>query len=88
MYGCVCACEFRSNERVYCVASRCVARWTAAPASSDLTCVLRCIALRRQVYGCVCEFPYSGFDCSLRSCQTGDDPITSGQFNEAGRAFA
>ena len=60
---------------------------TAASASS-IERGLRCIALRRQVYGCVCEFPYSGFDCSLRSCQTGDDPMTSGQFNEAGRAFA
>jgi hypothetical protein len=33
-------------------------------------------------YGCVCDEFYSGYDCSLRDCPTGDDPMTSGQANE------
>eukprot|EP00614_Pseudopedinella_elastica_P009543 CAMPEP_0172605252 /NCGR_PEP_ID=MMETSP1068-20121228/25483_1 /TAXON_ID=35684 /ORGANISM="Pseudopedinella elastica, Strain CCMP716" /LENGTH=590 /DNA_ID=CAMNT_0013407595 /DNA_START=507 /DNA_END=2279 /DNA_ORIENTATION=+ len=32
--------------------------------------------------GCVCEHPFFGYDCSLRLCPTGDDPLTEGQVNE------
>ncbi len=32
--------------------------------------------------GCQCDFRHSGFDCSLRECPTGDDPLTTGQVNE------
>ena len=31
------------------------------------------------VHGCVCDFPWTGFDCSTRECPRGDDPLTSGQ---------
>lgn len=33
-------------------------------------------------FGCVCDEFYAGYDCSLRDCPVGDDPMTSGQANE------
>jgi hypothetical protein len=33
-------------------------------------------------FGCVCDEYYTGYDCSLRECPVGDDPMTSGQANE------
>lgn len=35
-----------------------------------------------KLYGCVCDFGYYGYDCSLRDCPRGDDPLTKGQVNE------
>lgn len=35
-----------------------------------------------KMYGCVCDEGYRGYDCSLRDCPVGDDPLTTGQFNE------
>lgn len=37
---------------------------------------------RDQLYGCHCDDGYEGFDCSLRECPVGDDPMTTGQANE------
>jgi len=34
------------------------------------------------VYGCHCDEGYEGYDCSLRSCPKGDDPMTYGQEDE------
>lgn len=34
------------------------------------------------IYGCVCDYGYEGHDCSLRSCPTGDDVMTTEQVNE------
>jgi hypothetical protein len=34
------------------------------------------------IYGCECDEGFAGFDCSLRLCPTGDDPLTTGQVNE------
>ena len=31
------------------------------------------------LYGCHCDDGFYGYDCSLRSCSTGDDPMTSGK---------
>jgi len=31
------------------------------------------------VHGCVCDFPWTGYDCSHRECPRGDDPLTTGQ---------
>ena len=35
-----------------------------------------------KMYGCECDEGYTGYDCSLRYCPTGDDPLTDGQVNE------
>eukprot|EP01031_Cornospumella_fuschlensis_P038456 gene38456-46739_t len=35
-----------------------------------------------RVYGCECDEGYEGYDCSLNSCPTGDDPLTKGQYDE------
>ncbi|ETP40243.1 hypothetical protein F442_12372 [Phytophthora nicotianae P10297] len=34
------------------------------------------------IYGCKCSKGYHGYDCSLKSCPRGDDPMTTGQKNE------
>lgn len=34
------------------------------------------------MFGCVCTSGYTGPDCSLRLCPTGDDPLTTGQSDE------
>ena len=34
------------------------------------------------VFGCVCDLGFFGYDCSLRTCPTGDDPLTFGQADE------
>lgn len=31
------------------------------------------------VHGCVCDHPWTGYDCSQRECPRGDDPLTTGQ---------
>ncbi len=36
----------------------------------------------KMIYGCVCDEPYAGIDCSVRQCPFGDDPLTLGQYNE------
>ena len=35
-----------------------------------------------KMFGCVCDYPFMGHDCSQRECPTGDDPLTDGQVNE------
>lgn len=35
-----------------------------------------------KVQGCLCDDGFAGYDCSLRTCPTGDDPMTSGQLDE------
>jgi hypothetical protein len=34
------------------------------------------------VYGCYCDQGYTGYDCSIRSCDKGDDPRTTSQVYE------
>jgi hypothetical protein len=34
------------------------------------------------IYGCSCDSGYSGWRCQERTCPTGDDPLTVGQFDE------
>jgi len=36
----------------------------------------------RSNHGCICHAGWQGYDCSLRSCPRGDDPTTTGQFDE------
>ena len=36
-----------------------------------------------KIYGCVCDSPYTAtFNCGLRECPSGDDPLTINQINE------
>ncbi|GBG30584.1 Multiple epidermal growth factor-like domains protein 10 [Hondaea fermentalgiana] len=35
-----------------------------------------------KVYGCMCDQGFTGYDCSLRECPRGDDPMTTGQLDE------
>ena len=35
-----------------------------------------------KIFGCECDEGYMGYDCSLRYCPTGDDPLTTGQVDE------
>jgi len=35
-----------------------------------------------KVWGCECDSDYTGYDCSLRVCPVGDDPMTESQVNE------
>ena len=32
--------------------------------------------------GCLCDEGYTGYDCSLRTCPSGDDPLTESQHND------
>ena len=41
-----------------------------------------------QIYGCICEMGWTGYDCSLRDCNRGDDPYTRGQMHEHDRVIA
>ena len=35
-----------------------------------------------KIFGCKCDPLYTGYDCSIGDCVTGDDPLTTGQVNE------
>jgi len=35
-----------------------------------------------KIWGCECDRDFTGYDCSLRVCPAGDDPLTTGQLNE------
>lgn len=35
-----------------------------------------------KIWGCRCDYPATGYDCSQTLCPTGDDPLTTGQVNE------
>lgn len=33
-------------------------------------------------FGCLCDEGYNGYDCSVRTCAKGDDPLTGSQLND------
>mmetsp|Transcript_7391 Transcript_7391/g.15201 ORF Transcript_7391/g.15201 Transcript_7391/m.15201 type:complete len:603 (+) Transcript_7391:425-2233(+) len=33
-------------------------------------------------FGCLCDEGYAGYDCSIRTCPRGDDPLTGAQVND------
>lgn len=35
-----------------------------------------------QFFGCLCDPGYAGYDCSVRTCARGDDPLSTGQVND------
>jgi len=34
-----------------------------------------------KIWGCICDSPYTGYDCSERKCPLGDDPMTENQLD-------
>jgi hypothetical protein len=36
----------------------------------------------KMIQGCYCDEGFEGFDCSMRTCIKGDDPLTTGQLDE------
>jgi len=34
------------------------------------------------IRGCLCDPKFSGYDCSIKNCPTGDDPLTKNQVNQ------
>ena len=38
-----------------------------------------------KIYSCDCDTDYFGYDCSLRSCPRGDDPLTANQALKSNR---
>ena len=67
---------------------------TSADICTDVGCTVRdysaCSAVHvyetpweaDKFFGCLCDEGYSGYDCSLRTCQRGDDPLTTSQNND------
>jgi len=35
-----------------------------------------------QFFGCLCDAGYAGYDCSVRTCVRGDDPLSTSQVND------
>jgi len=35
-----------------------------------------------KIYGCICDEGYEGYDCSLRTCPRGDDPLTTTEIDQ------
>ena len=38
-----------------------------------------------RMFGCLCDDKWTGYDCSLRTCPYGDDPLSNHQFDEVQR---
>ncbi|RLN37966.1 hypothetical protein BBJ28_00024323 [Nothophytophthora sp. Chile5] len=90
----LCACEagFEGTacERLSCPSScsgsgRCVSMRDAATLQDDRNFFVSTTYTlwdADKSVGCQCDPGFTGFDCSLRECPTGDDPLTTGQANE------
>ena len=78
-------CPKGSNGHVCSGNGRCISMDTAA-AVQDLGSLFQQTSYSewdgKMIYGCVCDEHYAGFDCSIRQCPFGDDPLTIGQYNE------
>ena len=40
-----------------------------------------------KIHGCICDLGYTGYDCSLRVCPSGDDPLTTSQTDQEVQLF-
>ena len=38
-----------------------------------------------KIYGCMCDYGFTGHNCALRECPKGDEPATTGQLDEIQR---
>ncbi|ETV93621.1 hypothetical protein, variant [Aphanomyces invadans] len=74
------ACEVMSCPT--CVYGRCVTMREAAATPDDynfFTSTTYNLWDADKVRGCQCDYGFEGYDCSLRKCPVGDDPLTTGQ---------
>ncbi|ETV77075.1 hypothetical protein, variant 1 [Aphanomyces astaci] len=74
------ACEVMSCPT--CVYGRCVTMREAAATQDDynfFTATTYSLWDADKVRGCQCDYGFEGYDCSLRKCPVGDDPLTTGQ---------
>ncbi|KAF0692736.1 Aste57867_16194 [Aphanomyces stellatus] len=74
------ACEVMSCPP--CVNGRCLTMAEAAQAQDDynfFTTTTYSLWDANKVRGCKCDYGWQGYDCSLRRCPVGDDPMTTGQ---------
>lgn len=72
-------CHNRCNEKGICYSMHDLALRTRNSLSAryDYTTIWDA----DKIQGCYCDYPNFGYDCSLRQCPTGDDPLTTGQKN-------
>jgi hypothetical protein len=95
---CKCDAGFtgRACDRMACNANcnghgRCVTMAEAASTQDDkrlFTTTTYDLWDAHKIMGCVCDEDYTGFDCSLRACVTGHDPLTAGSPVDEIQAFA
>ena len=69
-------CAKNCNGHGRCVSMRRHAATKPVEAHDDTTFKYETNWDADMMYGCECDAGYSGFDCSLRTCPTGDDPMT------------
>ncbi|KAH9187063.1 hypothetical protein AeNC1_010962 [Aphanomyces euteiches] len=77
------ACEYMSCPP--CQNGRCISLRDAAQSQDDVnffTTTTYSLWDADKILGCQCDYGFSGYDCSQRSCPVGDDPLTTGQFPE------
>ncbi|KAH9187062.1 hypothetical protein AeNC1_010961 [Aphanomyces euteiches] len=77
------ACEFMSCPS--CTNGRCLSMREAAQSQDDynlFTTTTYSLWDADKIRGCKCDFGFTGYDCSQRTCPTGDDPLTTGQVPE------
>lgn len=75
------ACDFNCYGVGSCVSMRSFASKSYSSLSEQFEYATPWDATK--LHGCVCDDPYSSFDCAQRSCPLGDDPLTTGQVNAA-----
>jgi len=74
------SCESDCNDHGVCMSYRRFAERTMNDDSESYTYETPWDA--DKVYGCVCDESFINYDCILRDCPHGDDPLTDGQVNE------
>jgi len=68
-------CKNDCNHRGHCVSMRNLAETTRDHLSQQYAYDL--VWDSEKIYGCLCDDGYGGYDCSLRTCPAGDDPLTT-----------
>ena len=90
----MCACQSgftgRACDRMGCNSDcsghgSCITIKEAASSQDDIT-LMQSVSYTlwdaEKIMGCVCDNGYTGYDCSLRSCVTGHDPLVTSRVDE------